>query len=298
MRHLRALIAVSEELNFTRAAARLHLTQQALSGQIQQLEQRVGHQLVERDTRRVALTPAGVALCERARPLLDGVELAVASARESAREVAQLTVGYIAALTHRIVAPMMQLFANRHPEVEVTLHFGEFVDPSGGLRSGAADVAFVYGDFDTHGLELTFLFSEPRGIAMSANNPLARRSEVTVDELIAEPIVDVPMADSSCRDFWIAAEHRGGRPPRIGATVRTLDGLIEAVGAGLGIAATVATAVDALGSTAGVVFRPVNGLKPLEFFVARRVGDDRKQVTDFIEAALDAPGPAAVVPAA
>jgi DNA-binding transcriptional LysR family regulator len=67
LRHLRALIAVAEELNFTRAAERLHLTQQALSGQIRQLEQRVGARLVERDTHSVALTAAGVALYERCR---------------------------------------------------------------------------------------------------------------------------------------------------------------------------------------------------------------------------------------
>src|SRR5205085_11943914 len=70
MRHLRALLALAEELNFTRAAERLHLTQQALSGQIRQLEDRVGTQLVMRDSHRVQLTPAGGTLLEHARPLL------------------------------------------------------------------------------------------------------------------------------------------------------------------------------------------------------------------------------------
>src|SRR5437763_14566211 len=81
MRHLRALLAVAEELNFTRAADRLHLTQQALSGQIRQLEERVGTRLVDRDSRHVALTQAGNALCQQARPLLAGAEQAVAAAR-------------------------------------------------------------------------------------------------------------------------------------------------------------------------------------------------------------------------
>src|ERR1700730_8602093 len=74
MRHLRALLTVAEELNFTRAAERLHLTQQALSGQIRQLEDRVGTRLVERNTRRVGLTPAGETLCQQARSLLTGAE--------------------------------------------------------------------------------------------------------------------------------------------------------------------------------------------------------------------------------
>src|SRR5947209_6478868 len=74
MRHLRALLALADELNFTRAAERLNLTQQALSGQIRQLEGRVGTQLVERDSRSVKLTRAGETLLEHARPLLAGAE--------------------------------------------------------------------------------------------------------------------------------------------------------------------------------------------------------------------------------
>jgi DNA-binding transcriptional LysR family regulator len=71
--------------------------------------------------------------------------------------------------------------------------------------------------------------------------------------------------------------------------VNSLDGLIEAVAAGLGVAATVAPAVQALGSAAGVVFRPVDDLEPLEFWVACRRHDDRGVVRDFVEMAVSAP---------
>lgn len=293
MRHLRALVAVAEELNFTRAAERLHLTQQALSGQIRQLEQRVGTKLVERDTRRVKLTPAGAALCEQSRPLLAGAQQAVAIALAAGALTPRLTVGYIAPLTHRIMAPTMERFARRHPEVDVTIHFGSLSDPTGGLRDGAADVAIAYGEFEHDDLELRFLFSEPRGVALAADHPLAQNPEVTIEEFVGEPIVDVPMADPICRDYWIAAKHRDGKPPRIGATVQTLDGLIEAIGAGLGVATTIAPSVTAMGSSAGVLFRPVPGLEPLDFSVARRMGDGRAQVSDFIDAAMLAQAPAA-----
>lgn len=69
--------------------------------------------------------------------------------------------------------------------------------------------------------------------------------------------------DAVNREVWFAtARHRGGRPPRIGATVQTLDGLIEAIGAGLGVATTVAAVIEAVGAGAGVVFGPVPGLEP------------------------------------
>jgi len=289
LRHMRALVAVAEELNFTRAAERLNLTQQALSGQIRQLEQRVGTRLVDRDTHRVELTPGGVALYERCRSLLSGTELAVAAARAAGTDAPRLTIGYPAPLTHRIAAaPAIALFATRHPEVEVTIHFGGLLDPWGGLREQAADVAIVYGALGDEGLELRHLFSEPRGVALAADHPLASKQTVTLAEFLAEPIVDVPSADSISHDFWIAAKHRAGRPPRIGATVQTLDGLIEAIGAGLGVATTVASAVEAIGASAGVVFRPVIDLEALDFWVARRADDERPPVCGFIEAAVDA----------
>jgi DNA-binding transcriptional LysR family regulator len=293
MRHLRALIAVGEELNFTRAAERLHLTQQALSGQIRQLEQRVGTKLVERDTRRVALTPAGVALCRQARSLLQGTQQAIADARAASAHAPRLTVGIIAPLTHRLVAPAMRAFAEAHPDVELTIHFGSFLDAWGGLRDGVADVAFVYGEFDQTGLELQLLFSAPRGCALAADNPLAAKQELTLEEFLGEPLVDVPMSDPVCWAYWRADKHRNGRPPRIGATVQAFDGLIEAIGAGLGVAGTIAPGVDALGAPAGVVFRPVAGLEPLDFYIGRRAGDERKPVIDFIQSTNDALSPPA-----
>ena len=286
MRHLRALLAVADELNFTRAAQRLHLTQQALSGQIRQLEERVGVRLVERDTRRVELTPAGLALSEQARPLLASAQDAVAVARAAGTQTPKLTIGYIAPLTRRLVAPALERFSSTRPEVELTIHFASFLDPLGGLRERNADVAILYGDFEHPGIELTPLFSEPRGVALAANHPLANHPEVTVEEFLREPLVLVPTPDQRWHEFWTAGELRNGRPPEIAATVQTLDGLIEAIGAGLGIASSVAPVIEALGPAAGVVFRPVPGLSPLQFWVARREADYREHVLNFVDQAV------------
>lgn len=284
MRHLRALLAIAEELNFTRAAQRLHLTQQALSGQIRQLEQRVGARLVERDSRRVQLTQAGRTLCEHARPLLAGAEHAVLATRAAGQETERLTVGYVAPFTRRLIAPAFQRFYAEQPDVEVTIHFAGFLDPLGGLRDGPADAAILYGEFEHQGIELRPLFSEPRGVALAADHPLAARPVITIDEFLREPLVEVPVRDRVWSDFWTAANHRNGTPPQIGASVTTLDGLMEAIGAGLGVATTVAPAIDMLGAAAGVVFRPLPELSSLEFWVARRKHDDRRHVTAFIDA--------------
>ncbi|MBV9414530.1 MAG: LysR family substrate-binding domain-containing protein, partial [Solirubrobacterales bacterium] len=157
-----------------------------------------------------------------------------------------------------------------------------------------ADVAVLAGEFEHEGIELRPLFSEPRGVALSAEHPLAVQPEVSLADFLAEPLVEVVVRDPVWRDFWIAARHRRGKPPRIAATVQWLDGMFEAIGAGLGVAATPASLVEELGSAAGVVFRPVPGLEPLDFWIARRTGDDRPQVLEFLataEAAMRTPAP-------
>ena len=281
-------MAVAEELNFTRAAERLHLTQQALSGQIRQLEARVGTVLVERDPRRVELTRAGTALLEHARPLLAGAEHAILAARAAGAEQDRLTVGYVAPLTRRLVTPAFDAFYAAHPETEVTVHFAGFLDPLGGLRGGPADVAILYGDFEHDGIELHPLFSEPRGLALAADHPLVACAELTMEEFLSEPLVQVPVRDQIWSDFWTGAGYRNGIPPKIGATVTSLDALMEAIGAGLGVTTTVAPVIEMFGASAGVVFRPLPELSPLKFWAARRLGDDRAQVRGFLDAATAA----------
>lgn len=288
MRHLRALLAVAEELNFTRAAKRLHLTQQALSGQIRQLEERVGARLVDRDSRHVQLTDAGRTLCDYARPLLAGAEHAILATRAADHQAARLTVGYVAPLTRRLVAPAFQRFSAEHPEVEVTIHFAGFLDPLGGLRDGPADTAILYGEFEHQGIELRPLFSEPRGVALAADHPLAGRRSITMEDFVREPLIEVPVRDQIWSDFWTAAEHRNGTRPQLGASVNTLDGLMEAIAAGLGVAISVAPVVEMLGAGAGVVFRPLPELSPLQFWAARRENDERPQVRAFIVATVAA----------
>jgi epsilon-lactone hydrolase len=94
LRHLRAFVAVAEELNFGRAATRLYLSQPALSRQIRTLERLVGCDLLRRTTHRVELTLAGEALLDRARRLLGDLDEAVTVTRSVGGELAGRIAGY------------------------------------------------------------------------------------------------------------------------------------------------------------------------------------------------------------
>src|SRR5258705_4587924 len=97
IRQLRYFIAVAEELNFTRAAERLHMAQPPLSTQIRSLEDEIGAQLFIRDKRRVFLTPAGQELLGRARAVLEATVQAKTAALHAAQGViGRLALGYTA----------------------------------------------------------------------------------------------------------------------------------------------------------------------------------------------------------
>jgi epsilon-lactone hydrolase len=130
LRHLRAFVAVAEELNFGRAADRLFITQPALSRQIRALEQMLGCELLRRSTHRVELTIAGEALLDRVRPVLRGVDAAVSAVQSVGGEL----VGRVARLWEPLVQAAVadagvqeqrmayeKMLANFSPPAEVTV---------------------------------------------------------------------------------------------------------------------------------------------------------------------------------
>ncbi len=213
------------------------------------------------------------------------VDRAVAAARAAGEGTQTLTLGFVVPADHEPMRPTLALFCERHPEVELQVRFGEVTDPTGGVRDGVADAAVVVGAFDRTGLETLPLWTDPRGVAVGANHPLARKPEITIAELIAEPTFDFPVPDPVFRDYWMATNHRGGRPPKIAAQFRSLDGLLEAVRGGLGVNLIRERIVDTLGPQSGVVFRPVRGLEPAEVSLAWAEGNTSELVVGLIDAA-------------
>jgi DNA-binding transcriptional LysR family regulator len=289
LRHLRSFVAVAEELNFTRAAERVHIAQPALSAHIRQLEERVGCRLVERTTRRVSLTPAGEALFALAPAALAGVADAVRAAQSvAAGETGSLVVGLLATSGFDYTPRVLRAFAAAHPAVEVSVRNVTFDDPSGGVRSGDTDLAIVWLPFVDDGLACEPLFDDCRLAVMAESHPLASREQLSPEELAKQPFVWVEDIDPVTGAFWTLEAYRAGRPLRIGARITGFEDMFPALRAGQAIAAIPESVARGL-PFPDIVLRDVEGLAPATVALCRRADDHRPIVEAFAQVAHTTP---------
>lgn len=284
LRDLRYFVTTAEELNFTRAAERLFVSQPALSKQIRQLEDHLRVRLFERDKRAVSLTAPGAALLPAARALLqdwDAAQRAVADA--AAAEAAVLTVGLSTSVGRGLLQRARERFAERRPGWTVKLRQINWDDATAGLGPGEVDVALLW--LPVPGQEemnLHVLATEPRWVAMRDDHALAGRDTVAFGELLDEPFLALPATAGPLRDYWLAVDERGGRAPRIGATVANAEETFAAIEEGSGIV-LLAEGNAAIYRRPGVVAMPVADLSPCELALAWHAKDHRPVIRDFID---------------
>jgi DNA-binding transcriptional LysR family regulator len=212
-RHLRAFLVLAEELHFGRAAARLFMTQPALSQQIRALERDLGVWLIDRTTRRVCLSHAG-------RELLPAVEEAVRAAdrlREAARTRSgsgRLVIGSLENIVLMEPVPaVIDTFRETMPGVDIQIRRTAF-DTATVLLEGQADAVFLFLPVPGSIQYLT-LASGPRCAVMCDTDPLARRDLISIDDLRDRPHLGwssrVPKV---YQDFWACDPRPDGSPAR------------------------------------------------------------------------------------
>src|SRR4029079_1555165 len=146
LRHLKYFIAVAEELNFTRAAARVHTSQPSLSQQIRQLEAALGVALLERSRQYVALTSAGRIFLREAKDILARLEHAGRLAKQAADgRAGDLSIGTFPNADVRTLPALRALIAEHLPHLRLILHSKYAGEPVSGLLGGTLDVAFMRG---------------------------------------------------------------------------------------------------------------------------------------------------------
>jgi DNA-binding transcriptional LysR family regulator len=279
LRELRYFVATAEESTVTAAAARLFVSQPALSKQLRALERRLGFDLFERLRRGLALTRQGSALLPVARELLAAWDRGYAEAR-ALTHPRTLVVGMQTAVGRDLQRPAVERFRSRLPDWTVSLRLVGWDDPSAGLADGTSDVAFVWLPVPLDDIATRVLVREPRWVALPAEHRLATHAQIAFAELTDEPFVALPVAAGPLRDFWLGVDARP-TPPLIAAEATAADEVLELVSAGVGIA-LIAEGNAHLYKRPGLTFRPVPDLAPAELAIAWRRNDPRDIIHAFV----------------
>ncbi|WP_234021724.1 LysR family transcriptional regulator [Streptomyces sp. 351MFTsu5.1] len=223
LRILRYFVAVAEELHFGRAATRLHMSQPPLSRAIKQLEAEVGALLFARSSAGVRLTAVGSVLLEEARALLDHADR-VRGRVSAAAGAATMTVGILGDGTDPGMTRLAAAYRRRHPGIDIRIRDTDLTDPTCGLRTGLVDVALTRAPFDETALTVRVLRTDPVGVVLRADDPLACRDRLHLADLSDRRWFQFPQGtDPIWQSYW------NGGIRREGPVVRAVQECLQAV---------------------------------------------------------------------
>jgi len=293
LRHLRYFQAVAEELNFRRAAERMNVTQPSLSTQIRQLEEEMDARLLDRNTHRVSLTPAGRHFLEDCRRILrDAGEASINARRISHGEAGQLSIGFVASLGHGLLPRVLNAYRKRFPDVGLSLTEMDTTQQIEALASRRLDLGFIgLGLPAEHSdLRLTLVAQEKLLVVIPQEHPLARRGRkiaksIGLGALMGEKLLLSARQSAPIYNPWIIAlcQQAGFQPhdvQEIGQPVAVLN----YVAAGLGV--TILPAQFSRLSTVGVRFVPLTAPAPVyRYFAAWRPENQHPALDHFAEIA-------------
>ncbi|MBL9113682.1 MAG: LysR family transcriptional regulator [Verrucomicrobiaceae bacterium] len=237
---LRYFIAAAEEHSITRASARLHLTQPALSRQIAALEDELGIKLFDRVKQRITLTEAGRFFLGKARQMLCDAETMTQQVRElygAAPKTVRL--GFLPVLLDDLIAPALKEFRQRHPKARVSLFELAPAAQLDRLRAGELDAAVLgnMDDRDRAQFSVRKLSQSTMAAVLPENHPLAKRKSLSLSQLAEENWVS--LSDTiypGRRNFLRQICSKAGFEPEIVSEVDSLSLMLWSVASGEGVA--------------------------------------------------------------
>lgn len=289
LRHIRYFLALVEEKNFTRAAARVGIAQSPFSSQIRDLEEEVGARLFHRVPHGAELTAAGEAFLEVVEALPAVTERAAQAARRAARgETGRLNVGYTASSAFNLAVPAaLRAFRQAFPDVDLMLQEAHTPRLLEGLENETLDAAFVRpGSKKAEAFQLRMLSEEPLLAALPAFHPAAAADTVDLADLAGQRLLFFPReAGPTLFDSVIGAFRAAGIEPELGQSAPQIASVVILVAAGMGVSVVPASMSQL--SIPGVVFRPLKGEAPTaKLALATRRGDTNVIVRNFLSCAL------------
>ena len=265
VRELRYFLAVARELNFTRAAETLYVSQPALSKQIRALERSLRVELFERRSAGVTLTRAGAELVPHAEQIVDvweGAKRSISKASDCT-----LVIGMHTSPGRGLLPTVRAMMVADCPEVELELRQVAWSDRTAGLADRSTDAAFVWLPLPRPPYRWVTIAREPRLVALPKEHRLASRESVSIGDLLDEPFLALPGSAGPLRDFWLALDERDGHPVRVAAEITDTEETYEAVASGIGIC-LLAAGNAPIFDRGAVTMLPVGDLGPSELVLA------------------------------
>src|SRR4051812_47897591 len=211
LRQLRTFVAVAEELNFTRAAERLHLAQQAVSKSVRQFEDELGVPLLERTTRDVRLTPAGAALLESGRDAIAAADAAFTRARDVGRGLAgTVRVGVTPAIGPAVHEEAVRVLRDGAPELRVAAIEVRPGDVTRQLRERDLDLVLARVGVDSPDIDSAALRPTPAVLCVPAGHRLAGAESATLTDIDGERLLVWNDAGTPFTDMLLARVRASG----------------------------------------------------------------------------------------
>jgi len=263
LRHLQYFIAVAEELNFSRAAERLHMAQPPLSQQIRQLEEELGFQLFHRTKRQVQLTAAGQVFFREAKAILGQVEQAIQTGQQASRgETGRLVIGFVSSATYNILPSILQAFRQAIPAVTLELRELTTNQQLQLLASGQIDVGLVRPSVEQPNLHSEILFEESLMAALPLAHPARKRGKISIKSLIDEPFILFPRSLApGLYDPIISFCQQAGFSPQVVQEAIQMQTIVSLVAAEMGVS-IVPMSLQHL-QRSGVIYKPFQEKSPL-----------------------------------
>jgi DNA-binding transcriptional LysR family regulator len=238
-RNLECFVAAAEELNFTHAASRLHVSQPSFSKQIRDLEGELGVNLFERQKKGVALTPEGKSFMIDASRILGDCEVSIRKAQRISRgEIGEMAIGYMAALTHEFLGRALEVSRLTAPGIVVDCIEMDCLSQERALLEGRIGVGLLVPS-DRPSLELLqvrLLIKYPVKLALPKSHPFAEKQEIPLSLLREEPFIGLSRMYPNYGDWLLKLCQREDFKPKI---IKEADGAPSAlafVAAGYGLA--------------------------------------------------------------
>lgn len=234
---LLVLLAVAETGSFRKASVRLGIGQPAVTRRIQKLEDATGVSLFERRRSGAVLTSAGSHFIARARAIMDDIEAAlVATQAAGVADTGHLRIGVIASLSHGALRQVVARFLRRHPKVDLCFAEAERSELLTMLSHRTIDVVIAAGEPSLDMGESLLLVREPIYLAVSSENPLAARDQLSWDDVTRSRfVVSAREPGPEIHDYIVRRVSDLGRRARVERHRLGREGIMNLVGLGLGV---------------------------------------------------------------